>query len=87
MIGEDEVLEHLPNVLSTCADLNIPLTLFEVTFILACQHFSNSKCDAVVLEVIQITLISLSISMAYEWGIFRLDWVVRPMQQIVLRLQ
>jgi dihydrofolate synthase/folylpolyglutamate synthase len=52
LISEEDVLQHLPRVLERCVELNIPATLFEVTFILACLHYQATDCQAVVLEVL-----------------------------------
>jgi dihydrofolate synthase/folylpolyglutamate synthase len=51
-ISESAMLQHLPRVLQRCVDLSIPATLFEITFILACLHYEDCQCDAVVLEVL-----------------------------------
>jgi dihydrofolate synthase/folylpolyglutamate synthase len=51
LIPEASLLVHLPRVMTLCADMQIPATLFELTFITACLHYEASECDAVVLEV------------------------------------
>lgn len=42
---------NLPQVLQRCADLAVPATLFEITFLLSCLHYRDCDCQAVVLEV------------------------------------
>ena len=51
LISESDLVNMLPKIFKLCVDYSIPATLFEITFILACLHFSSSKCDAVVIEV------------------------------------
>lgn len=51
LIPESAFQAHLPKVLNLCVDSNIPATFFELTFILACIHYEELSCDAVVLEV------------------------------------
>ncbi len=52
LLPEDAMMTHLPKILERCVALAIPATFFEITFLLACLHYAESKCDAVVLEVI-----------------------------------
>ena len=51
IIPEGEVIPLLKKVIALCVDNNIPATLFEVTFIMACLYFDMSGCDAAVIEV------------------------------------
>jgi len=51
LIPEADFLVHMPRVLQLCVEHNLPATLFELTFILACLHFEAQACQAVVLEV------------------------------------
>lgn len=51
LISEDAFVQLLPTVLKLCADHSIPATLFELTFILACQYYEHAGCQVVVLEV------------------------------------
>jgi dihydrofolate synthase/folylpolyglutamate synthase len=49
LIPEDELVRLLQYIFKICIDHEIGVTLFEVTFALACLHFKD--CDVVVLEV------------------------------------
>jgi dihydrofolate synthase/folylpolyglutamate synthase len=51
LISEDDVVRYLPRVMNYCALHQVPLTLFELTFILASLYFEGAGCDVVVLEV------------------------------------
>ncbi len=51
LMSEDSILKLLPEVLERCVALEVPATLFEVTFLLACLQYRANACDAVVLEV------------------------------------
>ena len=50
LISEEEVVETLSEVFNVSAQLRIPATFFEITTMLAFQHFAKRKVDCVVLE-------------------------------------
>jgi dihydrofolate synthase / folylpolyglutamate synthase len=50
-ITKKEVLQHLPGILLLCSEHKIAVTMFEITFILACKYYQHHECDVVVLEV------------------------------------
>ena len=49
-IGEDEVVDLLPDIFTACKANDIPATFFEITTALALQHFHRRGCDCIVLE-------------------------------------
>jgi dihydrofolate synthase / folylpolyglutamate synthase len=50
-ISEDQFLHYYDAVYKLCVELRVPATEFEVAFLMACLHFRDSGCQAVVLEV------------------------------------
>jgi dihydrofolate synthase/folylpolyglutamate synthase len=50
LISEEEVAETLSQIFNMSAQLRIPATFFEITTMLALQHFAKQKVDCVVLE-------------------------------------
>ncbi|OQS05679.1 folylpolyglutamate synthase [Thraustotheca clavata] len=50
LIREDDVEKILPELFTLTERLEIPATFFELTTMLALQHFANEKVDCVVLE-------------------------------------
>eukprot|EP01038_Epipyxis_sp_PR26KG_P009145 gene9145-12334_t len=51
LISEDSFSSNMAQIWKLCILHSIPATEFELTFLLASLHFSQNKCDAVVLEV------------------------------------
>lgn len=50
LISEQQVCELLSEIFNASAQLRIPATFFEITTMLALQHFAREKVDCVVLE-------------------------------------
>ncbi|CAI5744415.1 unnamed protein product [Peronospora destructor] len=50
LISESEVCETLSEIFSICAQMRIPATFFEITTMLAFQHFAKQGVDCAVLE-------------------------------------
>ncbi|DBA03715.1 TPA: hypothetical protein N0F65_004132 [Lagenidium giganteum] len=50
LISEAEVTETLAEIFNVSAQLRIPATFFEITTMLALQHFAKQQVDCVVLE-------------------------------------
>lgn len=50
LISEEEVCETLSEIFNISAQLRIPATFFEITTMLAFQHFAKQNVDCVVLE-------------------------------------
>ncbi|KAJ0407007.1 hypothetical protein ATCC90586_009227 [Pythium insidiosum] len=50
LISEAQVCEHLAQIFNVSAQFRIPATFFEITTMLAFQHFAKQRVDCVVLE-------------------------------------
>ena len=51
LIPEETLVELVPQIFAKCVQLNIPATLFEITFLVASMYYTRTACDVVVLEV------------------------------------
>lgn len=51
LIHEEALVDLAPQLFAKCIELNIPATMFEITFLVAGMYYERMGCDVVVLEV------------------------------------
>ena len=65
LIHEEALVDLAPQLFAKCIELNIPATMFEITFLVAGMYYERMGCDVVVLEVSEVNIKAIFCELNY----------------------